>query len=180
MTLPVPSNAIIGIVNILASIPALSKCKNITPPKNKKTSTTNTNDNNDFQQSSSDESSSSKLFAKSSLLLENFVEDNTQQPFNTIDIDDNDTQQNSGKNTIEADTIEADDNDTQQYSSSQAISDNTLNNSIPKSKKIIEKKKSKHLICSTCSKMTKNSLSKKAAVEPKKQATSNKLKKIKY
>ncbi|KAF0552282.1 hypothetical protein F8M41_022233 [Gigaspora margarita] len=70
------------------------------------------------------ESSSSKSFAESSLLLtnkqthlllyqiENFVKDNTQKPFNTIDIDDNDTQQNSGKNTIEADTIEANDNDT--------------------------------------------------------------------
>ncbi|KAF0509228.1 hypothetical protein F8M41_018605 [Gigaspora margarita] len=116
-------------------ISAPPKCKNITPPKNKKTSTTNANDNNDFQQSSSDESLSSESFAESSLLLTNkqttsvtlsnrefwsappmnesdFLADNTQQPFNTIDIDDNDTQQNSGKNTIEADTIKADDNDT--------------------------------------------------------------------
>ncbi|CAG8483008.1 39079_t:CDS:2 [Gigaspora margarita] len=100
------------------------------------------------------ESLSSESFAKSSLLLTNkqttsvtlpnrefwfalpmnesdfvAVEDNT---YNTINIDNNDTQQNSGKNTIKADAIEADDNDTQQYSGLQAISDN--NNSIPKSK----------------------------------------------
>ncbi|KAF0561681.1 hypothetical protein F8M41_021014 [Gigaspora margarita] len=104
-----------------------------------------------------DESLSSESFAKSSLLLTNkqtksvtlpnrefwfalpmnesdflAVEDNT---YNTINIDNNDTQQNSGKNTIEADAIEADDNDTQQYSGLQAISDN--NNSIPKSKKTL-------------------------------------------
>ncbi|KAF0453429.1 hypothetical protein F8M41_001744 [Gigaspora margarita] len=152
-----------------------------------------------------DESSSSESFAESSLLLTNkqttsvtlsnkefrsappmnesdflAIEDNTQQPFNTINIDDNDTQQNSGKNTIKANTIEADDNDTQQYSGSQVISDNTLNNSILKSKKIIEKKKSNHLTCSTRSKTVKNGLSKKVAVVPKKQATSNKSKKIKY
>ncbi|KAF0439186.1 hypothetical protein F8M41_004172 [Gigaspora margarita] len=210
MTLLVPSNAIIGIVNTSAietickakikkahekGIPAPPKCKNITPPKNKKISTTNANDNNDFQQSLSDESSSSESFAESSLLLTNKqttsvtlsnrefwsappmnkIEDNAQQPFNTIDIDNNDTQQNSGKNTIEAD-----DNDTQQYSGSQVISNNTLNNSILKSKKIIEKKKSNHLTRSTHSKMTKNGLSKKVAVAPKKQATSNKSKKIKY
>ncbi|KAF0544490.1 hypothetical protein F8M41_002819 [Gigaspora margarita] len=85
-TLPVLSNAIIGIINTSAietirkakikkaykkGIPAPPKRKNITPPKNKKTSTTNANDNNDFQQSSSDESLSSESFAESSLLLTN-------------------------------------------------------------------------------------------------------------
>ncbi|KAF0474103.1 hypothetical protein F8M41_024781 [Gigaspora margarita] len=84
--LPVPSNAIIGIVNTSTietirkanikearekGIPAPSKHKNVTLPKNKKTSTTNANDNNDFQQSSLDESSSSESFAESSLLLTN-------------------------------------------------------------------------------------------------------------